>query len=188
VPKLWDDTIEAHRRTVDDAIVSATMQLAAERGAASVTMSEIASRVGIGRATLYKYYPDVESILVAWHERQIGGHLAELAEVGARPGAPIRRLRAVLTAFAALSHQRHGDELATLLHRGEHVRRAHGHLRDFVAGLIGEAVAEGEVRGDVPAAELAAFCIHALSAAGTAPSRAAVGRLVDLAIAALRPS
>lgn len=44
------------------------ISLVAERGLRSVTMSEIAQRVGIGRATVYKYFSDVESILLAWHE------------------------------------------------------------------------------------------------------------------------
>lgn len=186
VPKLWDHTIEAHRRTVDDAILSAAVKLAAERGVASVTMSQIAAEAGIGRATLYKYYPDVDAILVAWHERQIGDHLRQLSDIGERPGPPLRRLRMVLAAFASISREQHGGELAALLHRGEHVRRAQDHLRDFVAGLIAAAAEAGDLRADVPPVELATFALHALTAAGTAPSAASVGRLVDLTLAAMR--
>ncbi len=80
VPSLWKDTIEAHRREVRDAILDNTWALATEHGLTSVTMSQIAERTGIGRATLYKYFPDVEAILLAWHERQITGHLDHLAE------------------------------------------------------------------------------------------------------------
>ena len=98
---------------------------------------------------------------------------------------------AVLTqlaaAFAENSRHQHGSELAALLHRGEHIQRAQAHLRGFLAGLIGEAVAAGEVPADIPAAELAAFCLHALTAAGTAPSGAAVNRLVQVTLAGLRP-
>src|SRR5687767_5873493 len=81
VPKLWNDTIEAHRREVRDAILETTAALVAKLGLASVTMSQIAEETGIGRATLYKYFSDVEAILVAWHERQITNHLQYLAEV-----------------------------------------------------------------------------------------------------------
>jgi len=188
VPRLWEETVDAHRRSVDEAIVSATGELVAEKGLASVTMSQIATRAGIGRATLYKYYPDVESILVAWHERQISAHLAQLSELGHQPGPPLRRLRAVLRAYATNSRQRHGDQqLASLLHSAEHVQRAQAHLRGFVAGLISEAAAAGEVRSDVPAEELAAYCLHALTAAGSLPSTAAVGRLVDVTLSGLQP-
>ena len=64
VPKLWNETIEAHRRAVRDAILNSTAELAAEHGVRSVTMSQIAERAGIGRATLYKYFSDVETILL----------------------------------------------------------------------------------------------------------------------------
>ena len=43
-------------------------------------MLQIAAATGIGRATLYKYFPDVEAIMVAWHERHIARHLRLLAE------------------------------------------------------------------------------------------------------------
>lgn len=65
MPKLWNQTIEAHRQSVQDATMETTAQLVAEGGLRGVTMSEIAERSGIGRATLYKYFPDVESILAA---------------------------------------------------------------------------------------------------------------------------
>src|SRR3954462_7349259 len=81
VPRLWDDTIEAHRRTVRDVTLDTAAALVAEHGLASVTMSQIAGRAGIARATLYRYFPDVEAILVAWHERQVDRHLRQLVEV-----------------------------------------------------------------------------------------------------------
>ena len=75
MPKLWNETIDAHRRAVRDATLNTTAALVAEHGLLSVTMSQIAEQTGIGRATLYKYFPDVEAILFAWHERQVSGHL-----------------------------------------------------------------------------------------------------------------
>ncbi|HZA80384.1 MAG TPA: helix-turn-helix domain-containing protein, partial [Actinomycetes bacterium] len=86
MPKLWDETIEAHRLQVREAILDTTAALVASHGLRSVTMSEIAERTGIGRATLYKYFPDVEAILLAWHERQITTHLAQLEELRDQPG------------------------------------------------------------------------------------------------------
>jgi AcrR family transcriptional regulator len=34
-------------------------------------MSQIAEETRVGRATLYKYFPDVDAILVAWDERHV---------------------------------------------------------------------------------------------------------------------
>jgi AcrR family transcriptional regulator len=188
VPKLWNDTIDAHRRAVGDAILDTAAALVFEHGPASVTMSAIAERTGIGRATLYKYYPDVEAILVAWHERQIGRHLHELAAVRDHAGTPRARLEAVFTAYALIQHQHHGTELAALLHRGEHVARARRHLHAFIQGLVVDAVADGDVRADVAPAELATYCLHALTAAADLPSKAAVRRLVAVTLAGLAPA
>jgi AcrR family transcriptional regulator len=73
---------------VVDATLDTTAALVAEHGLRSVTMSQIAEQTGIGRATLYKYFPDVEAILLAWHERQVTGHLDYLAEVRDRLATP----------------------------------------------------------------------------------------------------
>ncbi len=81
VPKLWTDTVAEHRQAVREATLDAAARLVTERGLTSVTMSAIATEAGIGRATLYKYFPDVETILVAWHERQVSGHLEDLARI-----------------------------------------------------------------------------------------------------------
>jgi AcrR family transcriptional regulator len=196
VPRLWDKTIEAHRREVRDALLETTAALVAKHGLRSVTMSQIAEETGIGRATLYKYFPDVEAILAAWHERQVTGHLQHLARLRDQQGAAIDRLEAVLEAYALIAHDlegqkqsklgKHSTELASLLHRGEHVVRAHQHLREFIRDLLKECAEAGDLRDDVSPDELASYCLHALTAASSLPSKAAVRRLVSVTLAGLR--
>jgi AcrR family transcriptional regulator len=187
VPKLWKETIEAHRREVGDAILDTTVALVAEHGLRGVTMSQIAERTGIGRATLYKYYPDVEAILLAWHERHVTGHLTRLAELSAGPGDPGLRLQTVLAEYALLQHQRGSGEVTALLHRDEHVGWAGKRLHDLVRDLLREAAETGHVRGDVSPDELADYCLHALAAANGLQSEAAVHRLVAVTLAGLIP-
>jgi AcrR family transcriptional regulator len=186
MPRLWDETIEAHRRAVRDATLDTTAALVAEHGLASVTMSQIAAETGIGRATLYKYFPDVDAILVAWHERQVADHLAQLAEVRDQAGRAGERLKAVLGTYALILHEHHGSDLAASLHRGAHVAQAHQQLRDFVRDLLREGAASGEVRDDVAPEELASYCLHAVAAARHLPSKAAVSRLVGVILAGLQ--
>jgi AcrR family transcriptional regulator len=190
VPKLWNQTIETHRREVRETILQTTAALVAEHGLRAVTMSQVAAEAGIGRATLYKYFADIEEILLAWHERRIGDHLAQLAEVRDRTaGGAGRKLAAVLEAYVAISrerHDRHDSEVAAFLHRDAHLadaqRRLHGLIRDLIAG----GAAEGDLRDDVGADELAAFCVHALAAARSMSSKAAAGRLVSVTVDGLR--
>ena len=186
MPKLWSDTVDTHRREVRDAILDATAALVAAQGLQSVTMSQIAADTGIGRATLYKYFPDVEAILLAWHERQVTSHLEHLAAVRDQAGDPAMRLRAVLDAYALIAYEHHDTELAARLHRGKHVARAHHHLIRLVRDLLAEAVEAGEIRRDVPPDELASYCLHSLTAANGLPSKAAVRRLVAVTLTGLR--
>lgn len=190
MPRLWNDTMDAHRRAVHEAILDAAWALVTEHGLASVTMSQIAEKTGIGRATLYKYFPNVEAILSAWHQRHVIGHLEQLAEISDRGGDADERLRGVLEGYAIIAHYRgqHSAELVTLLHRREHVAQAQQQLLGLIKDLLAEAADAGHVRDDVTAAELASYCLHALSAAGSLPSETAVRRLVDVTLSGLRPA
>ncbi len=165
-----------------------TAALANEHGLRAVTMSRVAEETGIGRATLYKYFPEVEAILFAWHERQITGHLEHLAEVRDRADTAVERLKAVLEAYALIAHESHGhhhSELAAFLHEDEQVVRAQQRLRDMIGVLLAEGAQTGDVRDDVAPRELASYCLHALTAASTLPSKAAVRRLVRVTLAGL---
>jgi AcrR family transcriptional regulator len=187
MPKLWNRTIETHRREVHDAILETTTALVAEHGLRSVTMSRIAEETGIGRATLYKYFPDIEAILVAWHNRQVSDHLDRLAALRDRAGEAGERLEAVLEAYALMIFERpHGTELAALLHRGEHLAEAHQRLHTLIRGLLTEASQAGDVRDDIAPDELVSYCLHAITAARSLPSRAAVSRLVQVTLTGLR--
>ena len=187
VPKLWNETVEAHRAAVRDAILETTRALVEERGLLSVTMSRIAEETGIGRATLYKYFPDVEAILLAWHERHVGTHLEHLAAIRNGAGDARERLEAVLGAYALIEHKRHATELGALLHRGEHAGLAQQHLTNIVRDLLTEGAETGDIRDDVSPDELAGYCLSALAAAGALPSEAAVRRLVTVTLDGLRP-
>lgn len=186
---MWSATVEAHRREVREAILDAAWALVTERGLLSVTMSEIAEQTGIGRATLYKYFPDVEAILVAWHRRHVTDHIKHLTDLRDQPGDARQRLEAVLEAYALIAHhrQQHGAELGALLHRREQVELAEQQLFDLIGGLLIEVKQAGDLRDDVAPAELASYCLHALTAASGLRSEAAVRRLVRVTLAGLRP-
>lgn len=190
MPRLWTETIDAHRSAVREATLDSAAALVAERGIRGVTMVQIAEATGIGRATLYKYFPDVESILAAWHQRQIQRHLQHLAAVASEASGPAERLGDVLRAYARMSSQfeaHHDESLVAFLHQDRQVAAAEGELRRMIAGLVREAAAIGAVRADVSPDELAEYCLSALAAARRARSAAAVDRLVRLTLDGLQP-
>ena len=190
MPRLWTDTVESHRHEVRESILDAAGRLVADRGLLAVSMSQVADGAGIGRATLYKYFGDVEEVLAAWHARAVASHLTELAALAEGAGGPAERLRSVLEAYGQICRQRarHGAEWpAAAFHRTAEVQQPEDQLRDLVTQLIAEVAgtAAAGVRIDVPADVLAAFCVSALAAAGAASSDAEVQTVVDLVWAGL---
>jgi AcrR family transcriptional regulator len=187
MPKLWSETIATHRQEVGEAILASAAELVSEHGLRSVTMSQIAATAGIGRATLYKYFPDLDAILVAWHERHVARHLDHLRSLRDGGDPPTERLAMVLEAYAHIQHKRHANELSALLHQDRHAAPAQKQLSDLIEGLLVECREVGSVRGDVPPDELANFCIHALGAAGALGSEEAVQSLVAVTLGGLQP-
>ena len=190
--------------------------LVAEHGMAAVTMSQIAEVTGIGRATLYKYFPDVEAILNARHEEEISQQLEHLAQARDRDAAPGKRLAAVLATYAEILHERmraHDDmhphprtsrptDVASA-HGAAHGHAQHAHeigtighrghsevaqrrLAKFFEDVLTDAVRTAEVRKDVDTGELVTFCLHALAAARALRTRTEIASLVDLTLSALR--
>jgi AcrR family transcriptional regulator len=135
----------------------------------AVTMSDIATTAGIGRATLYKYFPDVESILFARHARHVDLHLERLLDVSVRTraAAPADRVRAVLTEYARICFHRggHDQDLLALLHRDRSAQSVLDQVRGIVADAIADAAALGVVRTDVTPKQLAGWSVAAIAAA-----------------------
>lgn len=74
-----------------------------------------------------------------------------------------------------------------MLHTDHQVAQAQREVHGLIAELIYEAAGSGSVRADIAPEELAGYCIHALEAAGYAPSDEAASRLVMLTLAGMRP-
>jgi len=188
VPKIRAADIRSHRRDVRDAILDAAGALVAEQGLAGVTMAAMAERASIGRATLYKYFHEVQEVTSAWHARQVERHYAKLVAAQSRPGTAIERLRTLLDTYAALAHEEHGTEMSASMRRSAHVAEGYARLDALIRALLSDAAAAGHVRDDVPVSELAAYAVNALEAASRAASHAAVRRLVRVTLDGLAPA
>jgi AcrR family transcriptional regulator len=168
-------------RDLREVIVAAAAELVAEQGITSVAMAHVAERAQITRATLYKYFPDVRAMLDAWHERHVAANLDAI--IAARDGgrSPRDRITRVLETYAELVYRQHSPELLAFAGDSEHTIRAYAKLTKLVRDLI----ADGPFRDDVPAGELASFCISALAAATRVGSAAAARRLARVAVQAI---
>lgn len=84
-------------REREDAIVLAVKQLLAEKGFEAMTLDEVAARVGIAKASLYKHFSSKEALAAAAMVRLMDRALAFVAEREALvpPPAPLEQLKAV---------------------------------------------------------------------------------------------
>ncbi len=176
----WDHTVDEHRSAQRDAIAAAAWTLAQEKGPLTVTMSEVAAVAGISRPTLYKYFPDVESMLTAQHRKHVEAHVAELAAIVNGPHDPGERLERLVLAYAEICHhraRRSGTEFNRLVHSPIELDAAKPQLVDLFAQAICEAA---EARGELNPAALAAYAVRALATAADVPASRvpALARLV----------
>jgi AcrR family transcriptional regulator len=183
------ESVETRRRDMREAILAATAAVVAEHGLPAVTMSRIAAQAGIAQSRLCRYFPDLDAVMRAWHDRQVTNHLGYLEDIGDQSGAVMQRLDAVLRAYAAVVHQTHEHrttDLGMSLHRDEDLGHARRHLRGVVRDLLAEGALGGDIRDDVTPDELADFCLRSLSSAGAHSSSVAVRHLVTATLCRLR--
>lgn len=186
----WQHSIEVHKQSTQATIAEAAWQLAQQQGPLAVSMSDVAEAAGVSRPTLYKYFADVESMLLAHHRSHVAEHLAELTAIADGSGEPADRLGDLLQAYGRICHARarHGDrDVDRLVHTGFEVTAAEGEVTTVLTRIIEQAAKSGHVRGDVSPPVLAAYCVRALAAAADVKP-AAVDELVDLIRSGLSPT
>lgn len=140
-------------------VLTAAAQLFAERDPRTVTMDDIARAAQVGRATLYRRYPDPASVAVALldeHERQLQERILHGPPPLGEGAEPADRLAAFFTAMVDLLddhlHLALGGE--TGRHRFE--TGAYGFWRAHVRRLLVDAeVSDPDALADVLLAPLA---------------------------------
>ncbi|QWF82469.1 TetR/AcrR family transcriptional regulator [Amycolatopsis sp. CA-230715] len=107
--QAWQSAVETHKARYREQIIDAAIELIADDGVTKTSMAKLAQHAGVGRATLYKYFPDVESALLAHVGREIDVCEARLDEVIAEHEDPLEQLRACVRAlldyFASRQHR-----------------------------------------------------------------------------------
>jgi len=138
--RAWSEAIALHRRSQRAQILAAFAELMAEEGLAGLSMSRLASRSGVSRATLYRYFSSVGEVANAWIGEEVDRFTRTLEEIADEADLPEERLRrrvdATLRYFASLGHRRAAEEipaesaLSLAVRRGvdDHLGELHRHL------------------------------------------------------------
>ena len=158
-------------------VLDAARELFAERGAANVTMDDVAKRAGVAKGTLFHRFGDRSGLaqaLVDEHERVLQDAIVH-GPPPLGPGAPAReRLIAFLDALSDLL-ERHGDWLyasETGRPQARYTSGAYEAWRAHVALLLGEMGITDDVLAHVILAPLGAeLWVHLRSGRGISADR-----------------
>lgn len=170
----WKASLDEHRAHQRSAIERAAIDLATEHGVGGIGMVDIARRAGISRATLYKYFPSVESVLASFMIGEVEREHSALVQHLAELDDPLEQLRAVidhlLAYFATPGHvtastviDPHRFSPAVGAQVGASMQRLHAMVRDQVAA----AVESGALRSDNDVEVLTDVFQHLLTAGRT---------------------
>jgi AcrR family transcriptional regulator len=168
---------------LDDAVAAATLQLLAEEGYARVTVERIAARAGVGKASLYRRWPDKVSIVLEAVSRN--PERPSAPDTGSLRGDALAYLRTLVRyrtlhadAISAISSEALNDDRF-----GDAFRV--GMAEPVMAGMrviLERAIARGELPPETDAALLSAVPPALLQAqrliAGRHPDEAFVERIV----------
>src|SRR5580765_7015993 len=150
------DTSAPRRRRADaDRSVAAILDAGLEALASDPesSMSEIARRAGVVRATIYVHFPTRESLLDAVMDYAVGQVVEAMSGAEPQRGEPVEALERVLRATWRQLAQFHGLlALNTARLSAEELHRRHRPMLDQLEPLIERGQNQGVFRNDLPVA------------------------------------
>jgi AcrR family transcriptional regulator len=150
---------ERRRQEVRERLYRAALSLFAERGYAKTTVEDITEKADVGKGTFFNYFPSKEHVLATFGSQRIAIIEAALAQAQQGPVIPVMRKMAADLA----GHCSESPALLRAIYAAhttcEPVRaELHKRLqisRRMMTEMFQLAQDQGEIRRDIPAAELA---------------------------------
>jgi AcrR family transcriptional regulator len=138
----WEKSLDDHRSRQEERIMHAAGGLLSDGGLSALNMRSLADSAGVSRPTLYKYFPDIDSVLVALADSFARHSEAELAAQLAQIDGADAKLRALVSGALHTEDDAHDTAalhwVLTAVSRG--VLEAHA---DRMTGMIAEILLDG---------------------------------------------
>ena len=177
----WSDARASFKEGQRQSIARSALELVMERGSAEVTMSMVAERAGISRQTLYRYFPDLGSVLSASVEGlpDADESLRAWVSESSEPREQLHRAVDALVDASAHGHGPSEELLAALPPEAREGIRAHRQRTvDLFADILrAEKAAEGSAY-DGPS-DIDAVLLSGLVSAAAEQSRQRTHELIN---------
>jgi AcrR family transcriptional regulator len=149
VPKITARTLEEHRAGTIDRLLDAWSELVMTRGYEGASLADVAAKAGLARTAIYNYFPDKDSLLFAWTDREVHRTLAILEQEIADSPTYAEKLRAFIRLQLVDFASRHlppGHEVIQFL-QPETYHRFMAHIEPVervLRSIIDEGIQSGE--------------------------------------------
>lgn len=151
MPRIAAESVAEHRALMMGRLLDAFGDLVHEHGYAAVTLSQVATRAGMARNTVYNYVDDKEALLMAFIDRAVDQFVDELrAELASLPDATARLRHLVAKQMHEFRNEPGAGSDAGMVDSSMVRPASHEELRDRFAplhGLLAEIVADGIAEG-----------------------------------------
>jgi AcrR family transcriptional regulator len=131
-------------------IFHASVHLFLSKGFNETSMREIADAAGIGKSTLYDYFPSKDDILLSFVEDELQTLTDQMGDIGKQDTGAMQKLRKMM--FAYMEYLATNEDFYTKLSSQvqrlaqeslERIQRKRHALQDLVRNVIGEGIQEG---------------------------------------------
>jgi AcrR family transcriptional regulator len=163
----WHQARVAHRHEQAASIATSAFTLITQHGAPALTMAGIAKEADVSRQTLYRYYPDVDAVLVGIAEL-VASHDEEFEQLVAQEPTPTSQFALIASTVAGAGHGEHSASAlaAVLPPEGREVLSQH-QARGYrlLSDVLRRGVDEGSFGSDVDPVADAPLILGLLAAA-----------------------
>lgn len=173
--QIWPEMMESAKRRLAMHIGRTALRLVSEQGLGNTTMSQLAKTAGVARATLYKYFPDVEAAVVAYIIAEIGKFRADLDAALAEVDDPRLRIdRYIDHQVDYLDGEKHRAGASQLEAAGlspaayADLGARFASIRNLVAELLSDGVSAGVFHADLDVEVQTALLLHLMNGARAA--------------------
>jgi AcrR family transcriptional regulator len=180
--------MRADARRNYDRLLQATWALFAERGSDEVSLDQIARKAGVGIGTLYRHFPNRQSLLEAVYRDQVltlGGRAAKLL-TSESPADALREWLRELVTFSSTKRSLTKELLAPSDTDTSFLPVCKAVIGQSTAALLERAQQAGVARRDVTGTDLVRMAHGLAMAADLAPGEAGqLDRMITVVVAGL---